>query len=70
MACLKKLNCTFARQRGSHRHYRNTKGGLVTVPMNVDLLDEDLMRSIIKQSGASRKEFYRATKASAKKLQK
>jgi len=64
------LGFSFARQRGAHRYYKHQTGHLVNVPMNWDLIDDIGMKSIIKNSGRTREEFYSATKTSAKKLGK
>ena len=64
------LGFLFARQKGAHKYYKDQTGHLVNVPMNWDLIDDTGMKSIIKNSGKTRKEFYEATKTSAKKLWK
>lgn len=66
--CLKTLGFIFARQKGAHRFYKDQSGHLVNVPMNWDLIDDTGIKSIIRQSGRSREEFYGATKDSARKL--
>ncbi|MFH0930372.1 MAG: hypothetical protein V1890_00330, partial [Candidatus Zixiibacteriota bacterium] len=43
---------------------------LVTIPFNIDTLDDDLIKSIITQSGYSREIFYRATNKTANKIGK
>jgi len=62
------LGFSFARQRGAHKFYKDKDGNLVNVPMNWDLIDDTGIKSIIKQSGKSREEFYSATESSAQKL--
>jgi len=64
------LGFSYARQKGSHKFFKDKSGHLVMVCQNWDLIDDDGMKSIIKNTGRSREEFYLATKASAKKLQK
>ena len=62
------------RQDGSHAQYERPAGTankerrLVTVDMSVSEFWEDLVKSMIRQSGFSREEFYGATKATAKKI--
>ena len=61
------------RQCGSHANYEfiglgNERRRVVTVDLNVREFDEDLIKSMIRQSGRTREEFYGATKRTAKKI--
>lgn len=61
------------RHKGSHGHYEGTTHGkrrLATVDDSIDEYCDDLLKSIIHQSGLSRDEFYRSTKSAAKKINK
>ena len=73
VAVLKSLGFAFKRQDGSHAHYeraadKERRRALVTVDASVDEFWEELMKSMIRQSGFSREEFYGATKGTAKKI--
>ena len=73
VAVLKSLGFAFKRQDGSHAHYEcaadeKRQRALVTVDMSVDAFWEELMKSMIRQSGFSREQFYGATKGTAKKI--
>jgi predicted RNA binding protein YcfA (HicA-like mRNA interferase family) len=74
MAILAALGFTLKRTKGSHHHYERTAGNppqrrLVTVDTAVSDFSDDLIKSMIRQSGVSREEFYRATPATARKIQ-
>jgi len=61
------------RQDGSHAQYEleATEGSqrrLVTVDMSVSDFWEDIIKSMIRQSGLTREEFYGATRGTKKKL--
>ena len=67
------LGFAFARKQGSHAHYECAATAtrlrrLVTVDMAVPSFCEDLIKSMIRQSGHTREEFYGATKATRKRL--
>jgi predicted RNA binding protein YcfA (HicA-like mRNA interferase family) len=59
-------------QVGSHAQYfkaasKDRKAALVTVDMHYREFDDDLMHSMIRQSGFDRKTFYGCTKYSARR---
>ena len=57
--------------RGSHSHYictRNGKRYKVTVDAGIKQFGPDLIKSMIRQSGMSKKEFFCSTKKTAKKI--
>jgi len=61
------------RTKGDHRYYHCRRGGrdyLVTVDMGVEEYGPALMKSMIRQSGMTREEFYCTTKRTAKKIGK
>jgi predicted RNA binding protein YcfA (HicA-like mRNA interferase family) len=56
---------------GSHAQYESVRGGKsykVTVKTNIDEFNDFLMKSMIRQSGLTREDFYSATKSTAKKI--
>ncbi|MEW5784385.1 MAG: type II toxin-antitoxin system HicA family toxin [Bacillota bacterium] len=59
------LGAVFVRQAKGHRHYELLdKSGvthLIDIPKNNDI-DGDLLRSIIRQTGVSKDEFWKAFK--------
>lgn len=68
---LRALHFRYSHSRGDHDHYIDKDIGgnhLVTVKRNVDVYDDFLIKSMIAQSGVGRKQFYGATKATAKKI--
>lgn len=61
------------RQTGSHRHFERPASAtsarrLVTVDMSIAAFWPEIMQSMVKQSGASRTEFYGATVKTRKKI--
>ena len=59
-------------QVGSHAQYfrpadESRKASLVTVDMHYKEFDDDLLKSMIRQSNFDRKQFYGATKRAARK---
>jgi len=73
ISILKAKGFSFKRQTGSHQHYEcaSGEGGtrrVVTVDISIDQFWEELMKSMIRQSGLSREQFYGATKKTAKKI--
>ena len=63
----------FIRRKSTHLHYEGTthkKKRLATVDDGIDEYSDDLLKSIIGQSGLSREEFYCSTKSTAKKINK
>ncbi len=73
VSILSSLGFEKKRQVGSHAHYERLAGDegqrtVVTVDMSVDEFWEDLMKSMIRQSGVTREQFYGATKRTAKKI--
>ena len=74
VAILKALGFSLKRQTGSHRHYeraadRQRPRSLVTVDMSVPQFWGELMKSMIRQSNFTRKEFYGATDKTRKKIE-
>jgi predicted RNA binding protein YcfA (HicA-like mRNA interferase family) len=70
---LQALGFKLKRQHGSHQHYEGlAEDGktrrIVTVDCSVDEFWEELMKSMIRQSGWERKKFYGATEGTAKKI--
>jgi predicted RNA binding protein YcfA (HicA-like mRNA interferase family) len=56
---------------GSHAQYESVREGKsykVTVKTNVDEFNDFLIKSMIRQSGLTREDFYSATKSTAKKI--
>jgi predicted RNA binding protein YcfA (HicA-like mRNA interferase family) len=67
------LGFVFKRQRGSHTQYEGLgedgkTRAIVTIDMGVEECWEDIIKSMIRQSGWSREKFYGATKGTAKKV--
>jgi predicted RNA binding protein YcfA (HicA-like mRNA interferase family) len=67
------LGFAFKRQDGSHAHYERPADAartraLVTVDMSVADFWEDIIKSMIRQSGFTREQFYCATEKTAKKI--
>jgi predicted RNA binding protein YcfA (HicA-like mRNA interferase family) len=61
----------FKHQVGSHAQYEAVRGGKsykVTVKTNAAEFNDFLMKSMIRQSGLTREDFYSATKSSARKI--
>jgi predicted RNA binding protein YcfA (HicA-like mRNA interferase family) len=59
------------RTSGDHRNYvRETRQGekTVTVDMGIDVFDDELIKSMIRQSGLSYEDFYCSTTTTAKKI--
>lgn len=72
IAILRSLGFTKVRQEGSHTHFECPAGSglprcVVTVDVAYSECDESLIKSMIRQSGRSREQFYGATKGSARK---
>jgi predicted RNA binding protein YcfA (HicA-like mRNA interferase family) len=72
VAILKSLGFRRDRQDGSHEHYECERNGLyprsvVTVDTAYSEFDEQLIKSMIRQSNRTREVFYGATKRSARK---
>jgi predicted RNA binding protein YcfA (HicA-like mRNA interferase family) len=70
---LKVWNFEFKTQEGSHAQYEGIINKIkrkVTVDMNEAEFDTDLLKSMIRQSGLSRDQFYCSTKRTAKKINK
>lgn len=70
---LQALGFSLKRQTGSHQHYEGlaedgTSRKIVTVDCSIDDFWEDIMKSVIRQSGWSREKFYRATRKTGKKI--
>ncbi|MBI4443356.1 MAG: type II toxin-antitoxin system HicA family toxin [Acidobacteria bacterium] len=70
---MKNLGFELKRQTGSHAHFERNPGDggirrVVTVDMSKPEFWPELIRSMIRQSGQSREEFYGATKGTKKKL--
>jgi predicted RNA binding protein YcfA (HicA-like mRNA interferase family) len=71
LAILKYWDFEVVTQSGSHAQYGAVIGGIkrkVTVDMGLDEFDDFLLRSMVRQSGLSRNQFYLCTKATAKKI--
>jgi predicted RNA binding protein YcfA (HicA-like mRNA interferase family) len=73
IAILRELNFYPKRQDGSHAQWERLAEGsrtraLVTVDVAESDFSEPLMKSMIRQSGFTREEFYGATKKTAKKI--
>ncbi len=73
VAILRALGFTLLRQVGSHAQWeRPSSAGrlraLVTVDMSVRDFWPELIKSMIRQAGSTREEFYGATKATARKI--
>lgn len=73
VAILTELGFHYKRQDGSHAQFERPADDkmerrLVTVDMSVDEFWVEIIKSMIRQSGFSREQFYRATKKTAKKL--
>jgi predicted RNA binding protein YcfA (HicA-like mRNA interferase family) len=71
-AILQRLGFSKKNQEGSHEHYERPADArrlrsVVTVDSSISEFGEHLLRSMIRQSGFSREEFYGATKGTAKK---
>ena len=70
---IRALGFVFKRQTASHAHYERTPDSkiperkLVTVGAYSEF-DDDLIKSMVRQSGFSREDFYGATKKTAKKI--
>jgi predicted RNA binding protein YcfA (HicA-like mRNA interferase family) len=61
----------WVRSHGDHRHYLGEWKGrkrLVTVDWGVKEISKDVLKSVIRQSGMTREEFYGSTKRTAKKI--
>lgn len=70
---LKVWNFVLKIQVGSHAQYEGIIREIkrkVTVDMGEKDFDKDLIKSMIRQSGLSRDEFYCSTKSTAKKINK
>ena len=74
VSILLNLGFELKRQQGSHAHYERqpdeTLGErkIVTVDMSHPEFTRRLLKSMIRQSGFDRKDFYGATKRTAKKI--
>jgi predicted RNA binding protein YcfA (HicA-like mRNA interferase family) len=72
-AIVKALGFIFKRQIGSHKHYERAADtdrnrAVVTIDMAIDEFWKDLIKSMIRQSGFTREQFYGATPKTAKKI--
>jgi predicted RNA binding protein YcfA (HicA-like mRNA interferase family) len=72
IAILKALGFTKRGQTGSHAQYfrpadDQRKASLVTVDMHIKDFDDDLMHSMVRQSGFHARQFYGSTKSTARK---
>lgn len=57
--CLKKLGYWEARQKGSHKIFKNVYGKIIVIPYHKgEKLRRGLISKIIKQLGVSVEEFY------------
>jgi predicted RNA binding protein YcfA (HicA-like mRNA interferase family) len=70
---LQALGFDLKRQTGSHQHYEGlAEDGetrkIVTVDTSVDEFWQDIVKSMIRQSGWSREKFYGATRKTGKKI--
>lgn len=76
VAVLGTLKFAFKRQDGSHAHYErlpdenNNQRRIVTVDMSERDFGERLLKSMIRQSGFTKEQFYGATPRTAKKAAK
>jgi predicted RNA binding protein YcfA (HicA-like mRNA interferase family) len=73
IAIVQALGFVFDRKCGSHAQYElsgttERQRRVVTVDTKVHNFDEYLIKSMIRQSGRTREEFYGATKATGKKI--
>jgi predicted RNA binding protein YcfA (HicA-like mRNA interferase family) len=73
ISILQSLGFSFKRQTGSHQHFervsgKNGKRCIVTVDTSIGEFWEELIKSMIGQSGFSREQFYGATKRTFKKI--
>lgn len=63
----------FVSSQSSHHNYGCTRGGKffkVTVDIKYETFGIDLIKSMIRQSGLAKEQFYCSTKSTAKKLGK
>lgn len=63
----------FSHSRSSHHNYkckRNGKTYTVTVDVGIREFDDNLIKSMIRQSGMSKQDFYCSTKKTARKIDK
>jgi predicted RNA binding protein YcfA (HicA-like mRNA interferase family) len=72
VAILRALGFEFKCKEGSHEQYerlpvRGHPRRIATVDAHYAEFDDDLMKSMIRQSGHTREEFYGATKRTARK---
>ena len=65
---LSELGFIHDRTKGSYEQWKNN-GCTVTVKNNIKEFGKFLIKSMIRQSGFSREEFYGASKKTAKKIQ-
>ncbi len=68
---IKVLGFKFKDQKGSHEHYEADINGVrrkITLDKNDSPYNDFIIKSMIRQSGFSRKEFYGATKNTFKKI--
>ncbi len=73
ISILRALGFELKRQTGSHQHYEGLAEDamtrkIVTVDSSIDEFWEELMKSMIRQSGWSREKFYKATRKTGKKI--
>ena len=75
IAIVQALGFRFKRQDGSHAHYEKLADAtglrrLVTVDVSMREFREDIVKSMIRQCGVKREDFYCATKRTARKIGK
>jgi predicted RNA binding protein YcfA (HicA-like mRNA interferase family) len=71
LAILAALGFSYSRSNGGHDFYKGIRNGvphMVTVDPKYAPFSEDLLRSMCKQAGSNRKEFYGAIKSAAAKI--
>jgi predicted RNA binding protein YcfA (HicA-like mRNA interferase family) len=73
MSILQALGFQFKRQTGSHSHYEglSQQGTRAVVTVDTSVKDEfweEIIKSMIRQSGWSRERFYGATKKTARRI--
>lgn len=56
------------RTQGDHRYYEDEAGRIVQVDMGENSFGPDAMKLIINNAGVTRKQFYGASKQTAKKI--
>lgn len=71
LGILTELGFTYHHSKGGHDFYKATRNGeehTVTVDPKCAPFGVDLLKFMCDQAGSNRKEFYGATKATAKKI--